>query len=136
MDIHQLRLLLPNYTIDQNHPFFAIGTISIKMYKTTYYFKNIKKIEDNMQIIKSTHDNCDILYEFLKLNNFIKIGLFFYGYVDSKTIRIEIMLYGCQMEIFDKYYTIYTTKSYTIDDTYEQIKIMLNINSRNKLLNE
>ena len=43
MNIHQLRLLLPNYTINQNNPDSVFYPISIKMYKNDYYFENIKK---------------------------------------------------------------------------------------------
>jgi hypothetical protein len=136
MDIHQLRLLLPNYTINQNNPDSVFYPISIKMYKNDYYFENIKKIEDKIHKIKSIHDNCDILCEFLELNNFIKIGLSFYRRIDSKEIRINIILHSCQIEILDKYNTIFTTGLYNVDDTFEQIKIILNINSRNKLVNE
>jgi len=177
MDIHQLRILLPNYTIDKNekddnirqaqracqnpdfvlresnfqqaqracrNPDFALresnfalreSNFCIKIYDDTYDIKNIEELENEIDIIKNIHDNRNFLCEFLELNDFIKIKPNLYTKRNNSiVINIKILINYCCIRVQNGSY--FSMESGPIDNIFEQLKIILNINSRNKLVNE
>lgn len=129
MDIHQLRILLPNYIIDEKDNNFCI-----KIYDDIYNFK-IEDLENEIDIIKNIHDNRNILCEFLELNDFIRLKPNLYAYHNNSTkINIKILLRYCCIHVQNGSY--FSMGSESIDNIFEKVKIMLNINSCNKLVNE
>jgi len=148
MDIHQLRILLPNYIIDEKdnnfrqaqracqNPDFALreSNFCIKIYDDIYNC-NIEELENEIDIIKNIHDNRNFLCEFLELNDFIKIKPNLYTKRNNSiVINIKILINYCCIRVQNGSY--FSMESGPIDNIFEQLKIMLNINSRNKLVNE
>jgi hypothetical protein len=148
MDIHQLRILLPNYIIDEKdnnfrqaqracqNPDFALreSNFCIKIYDDIYNC-NIEELENEIDIIKNIHDNRNFLCEFLELNDFIKIKPNLYTKRNNSiVINIKILINYCCIRVQNGSY--FSMESGPIDNIFKNVKIMLNINSRNKLVNE
>ena len=129
MDIHQLRLLLPNYIIKQDK------FICIKTYDHIYCFINIEKLTYIIDHIKNIHDTRKTLCDFLELNNFIKMDQNYYIiHIGHDIISVRISIYGYEMKIYnDTKYVLYLLD---LNAIFAYLKKILNTDLHNKLVNE
>lgn len=138
MDINQLRVLLPNYTINKDE---LLDGFNIKIHNYTVYYE-LKTIKDNIDEIKNIHDNRHIIYEFLYLNKFYyykqteKRENYFINEYGFGYLSITIMLYSCDINIYDRKGPYVTKYKCTMDEFFIKMRELLNIDSQNKLIFE